>query len=203
MNLLQNLQNMLDQGLSGVSGSKDGNNLSGLLGPAALGGLAGLLLTSKAARGTAAGALLAGGGALLWNKYKDRISAPGNAPEYGRLDSPPDRRAERLIRAMVFAAKSDGHIDDREQQAIREKMQSLNLGPEAEEIVQRAMQEPLDPASIARDVGNAGEALELYTFTCAVIDPDHFMERSYLEALGDALHIPADIRAELAAKPGA
>lgn len=201
MNLLQNLQNMLDQGLSGVSGSKDGNNLSGLLGPAALGGLAGLLLTSKAARGTAAGALLAGGGALLWNKYKDRIQAANsNTPDYEKLDSPPDRRAARLIRAMVFAAKSDGHIDDKEQQAIRDKLQSLNLGTEAEEIIRQAMQEPLDPASIARDVSNAGEALELYTVTCAVIDPDHFMERSYLNALGDALHIPADVRAEFIAK---
>ncbi|MDR2925839.1 MAG: hypothetical protein LBU76_07835, partial [Azoarcus sp.] len=63
MNLLQNLQGILGQGLSGLggaatSGNENGNPLSSLLGPAALGGLAGLLLTSKAARGSAAGALL-------------------------------------------------------------------------------------------------------------------------------------------------
>ena len=33
-------------------------------------------------------------------------------------------RAARLIRAMVFAAKSDGHIDDKEQRAIQDKQQA-------------------------------------------------------------------------------
>ncbi|HDL6753159.1 TPA: DUF533 domain-containing protein, partial [Yersinia enterocolitica] len=35
---------------------------------------------------------------------------------------------------------------------------------------------------------------ELYFLSCAVIDVDHFMERSYLAALGDALKIPQDVR---------
>ncbi|MDR2893539.1 MAG: DUF533 domain-containing protein [Deltaproteobacteria bacterium] len=212
MNLLQNLQDIIGQGLSGRSGGNAGNNakdggglsnLSGLLGPAALGGLAGLLLTSKAARGTAAGALLAGGGALLWNKYKNRVQAANSGtPDYGKQVSPPDLRAERLVRAMVFAAKSDGHIDDKERQAIQDNLQKLNFGPEAEALIQQAMQEPLDPMRLARDVHSAEEALEVYTLTCAVIDPDHFMELSYLDALADALHIPADVRAELTAKAG-
>lgn len=209
MNLLQNLQSILGQGLSGLggaapSGNKDSSPLSGLLGSAALGGLAGLLLTSKAARGTAAGALLAGGGALLWNKYKERIQAANNdTPEYGKQASLPNFRAERLIRAMVFAAKSDGHIDDKEQKAIQGKLQSLNLGPEAESLIQEAMEEPLDPMRIAREVSGADEALEIYALTCTVIDPDHFMEISYLNALADALRIPADVRAELMVKTDA
>ncbi|WP_227639800.1 DUF533 domain-containing protein, partial [Klebsiella pneumoniae] len=32
--------------------------------------------------------------------------------------------------------------------------------------------------------------LEIYYVSCAVIDIDHFMERSYLNALGDALALP-------------
>ena len=198
MSLLQNLQNMVQQGVSGISGSLGNDALSKLLGPAALGGLAGLLLSSKAARGSAAGALLAGGGALLWNKYKDRImQANSGSPEYGQTASAPDERAGRLIRAMVFAAKSDGHIDDKEQQAIQAKLRDLNLGPEGESLVQKALEEPLDPSLIAKGVSNADEALELYTLSCAVMDVDHFMERSYLEALGQALNIPPDVRAEI------
>ena len=41
---------------------------------------------------------------------------------------------------------------------------------------------------------NEEEALELYFLSCAAIDVDHFMERSYLNALGDALKIPQDVR---------
>lgn len=41
---------------------------------------------------------------------------------------------------------------------------------------------------------NEEEALEVYFLSNLVIDVDHFMERSYLQALGDALKIPADVR---------
>ena len=41
---------------------------------------------------------------------------------------------------------------------------------------------------------NEEEALEIYFLSCAAIDIDHFMERSYLNALGDALKIPQDVR---------
>ncbi len=43
-------------------------------------------------------------------------------------------------------------------------------------------------------VRNEEEALEIYFLSCAAIDIDHFMERSYLNALGDALKIPLDVR---------
>ena len=44
------------------------------------------------------------------------------------------------------------------------------------------------------EAANEEEALELYFLSCAAIDIDHFMERSYLNALGDALKIPQDVR---------
>jgi uncharacterized membrane protein YebE (DUF533 family) len=56
------------------------------------------------------------------------------------------------------------------------------------------MNRPLDPQWLAADVKNEEEALELYFLSCAAIDVDHFMERSYLSALGDALKIPQDVR---------
>ncbi len=218
MNILQNLQGMLTKGMdtinqaaggqAGQSGSAGGGlgnlgNLGGLLGPAVLGGLAGALFTSKAARGIAGGALLAGGGALLWNKYKDRLGQIYQAdpdPALGGPPSSPEERAKRLVRALVFAAKSDGHIDDKERQAIQTNLGSLNIGADAEALVQQALDEPLDPKLIAEGVRNEEEALEVYTLSCAVIDVDHFMERSYLDALAAALKIPADVQKDLEAK---
>jgi hypothetical protein len=44
-----------------------------------------------------------------------------------------------------------------------------------------------DPQRLAQGISSEQEALEIYYVSCAVIDIDHFMERSYLNALGEAL----------------
>ena len=196
---LNQLQSMLGQKTSG-SGDQ---GLSKLLVPGALGGLAGLLVANKSSRKLLAkygtGALLAGGGAIagtvLWNKYKDRVrAAHQDEPHFGEETSPLDLRTARLILALVFAAKSDGHIDDKERAAIEQQMREAGVEEQGRTLVAQAIEQPLDPQRLAQSVQNEEEALELYFLSCAAIDIDHFMERSYLNALGDALKIPQDVR---------
>ncbi|EKD5159007.1 tellurite resistance TerB family protein [Enterobacter cloacae] len=196
---LNQLQSMLGQKTS-PSGEQ---GLSKLLVPGALGGLAGLLVANKSSRKLLAkygtGALLAGGGAIagtvLWNKYKDRVrTAHSDEPDYGQHTSPLDLRTERLILALVFAAKSDGHIDDKERSAIEQQLREAGVEEQGRTLVAQAIEQPLDPQRLAQSVKNEEEALELYFLSCAAIDIDHFMERSYLNALGDALKIPQDVR---------
>ena len=195
-NWLQQIQSVLAK--KGGDGKAGG--LSDMLAPGALGGLAGLLVASKSTRSllTKYGgkALLVGGGAaagaVLWNKYKQRVrETHQDEPEFGQLHTPVDQRAERLVTALVFAAKSDGHIDDRERAAIEQNIHQAGYGSQAETLIQQAMNRP---QWLAADVKNEEEALELYFLSCAAIDVDHFMERSYLSALGDALKIPQDVR---------
>jgi len=196
---LNQLQSMLGQKAS----SSGEQGLSKLLVPGALGGLAGLLVANKSSRKLLAkygtGALLAGGGAIagtvLWNKYKDKVrTAHQGEPQFGQHTSPIDVRTERLILALVFAAKSDGHIDDQERTAIEQQMREVGVEEQGRALVAQAIEQPLDPARLAQSVKNEEEALELYFLSCAAIDIDHFMERSYLNALGDALKIPQDVR---------
>ncbi|MFG3825215.1 DUF533 domain-containing protein, partial [Escherichia coli] len=61
-------------------------------------------------------------------------------------------------------------------------------------LIEQAIEQPLDPERLAKGNRNEEEALEIYFLSCAAIDIDHFMERSYLNALGDALKIPQDVR---------
>ncbi|BEH73496.1 tellurite resistance TerB family protein [Edwardsiella tarda] len=199
--------NQLQSLLGDTKGNKAGaEGLSKLLAPAALGGLAGVLMGNKSVRKQAGklgkNALLIGGGAaigaLLWNQYRARVKANHrDEPQYGQQSAPPDARVRRLVQALVFAAKSDGHIDEREQQAIDESLSRMALGEEARQWIDQALAQPLDPKRLAQGVGDEEEALEIYTLSCAVIDIDHFMERSYLDALAQALGIPSDVAADL------
>lgn len=204
-NWLNQLQSLLGQSSSTARPSGE-QGLSKLLVPGALGGLAGLLVSSKSSRklltkyGT--GALLVGGGAVagtvLWNKYKDKIrTAHQGEPQYGQQTSPVDVRTERLILALVFAAKSDGHIDDHERANIEEQLRAANIDVQGRVLIDRALAQPLDPQRLAQGISSEQEALEVYYISCAVIDIDHFMERSYLNALGEALRLPAEVRTEI------
>ncbi|WP_428943261.1 tellurite resistance TerB family protein [Pantoea sp. FN060301] len=202
-NWLQQIQSLMGN----HSKAGGGEGLSKMLAPGALGGLAAMLIGSKSSRNLllkyGKNALIVGGGAtagtVLWNKYKQRIGeARGNEAKAVQAHSPVDRRAERLVQALVFAAKSDGHIDGAERKAIDEHIHQAGLGEEGERLIQQAIDMPLDPQKLAQDVKNEEEALEVYFLSNLVIDLDHFMERSYLQALGDELKIPQDDRDSMA-----
>lgn len=199
-NWLNQLQSLLGQNVSNASGVQ---GLSKLLVPGALGGLAGLLIANKSSRkllskyGTSA--LLVGGGAVagtvLWNKYKEKVrAAHQNEPQFGNQSSPLDERTERLILTLVFAAKSDGHIDAKERAAIDTQLREAGIEEQGRVLIEQAIEQPLDPQRLAKGIRNEEEALEIYFLSCVAIDIDHFMERSYLNALGDALKIPQDVR---------
>ncbi len=186
-NWLNQLQSLLGQSSSSTSSSAD-QGLGKLLVPGALGGLAGLLVANKSARKAVAGT-------VLWNKYKDKIrAAHQDEPQFGAQSTPLDERTERLILALVFAAKSDGHIDAKERAAIDQQLREAGVEEQGRVLIEQAIEQPLDPQRLATGVRNEEEALEIYFLSCAAIDIDHFMERSYLNALGDALKIPQDVR---------
>lgn len=144
-NWLNQLQSLLGQNVSNASGVQ---GLSKLLVPGALGGLAGLLIANKSSRkllskyGTSA--LLVGGGAVagtvLWNKYKEKVrAAHQNEPQFGNQSSPLDERTERLILALVFAAKSDGHIDAKERAAIDTQLREAGIEEQEEFLLSKPL----------------------------------------------------------------
>lgn len=166
MNWLNQLQSLLGQksGASTSSSSSEGQGLNKLLVPGALGGLAGLLVANKSSR-----KLLAkyGTGALL---------VGGGA-----------------VAGTVLWNKYKDRIRETHQDEPQFGQQQSPLDVRTERLI-LALEQPLDPARLAQGVKNEEEALELYFLSCAVIDIDHFMERSYLNALGDALKVPQDVR---------
>ena len=188
---------------------KSAGGLGGLLGSAALGGLLGTLMSGKTARKVAKGALMVGGtaavGALAWKFYQKWSGANGAAPQGWPAElqqTPPpavsaDQTALLLLEAMVFAARADGHIDDKERANIHNAVESLFPGRDMAQVLDTLLNKPLDPASLASRIANHDEARDLYRLSAMIIDVDHFMERSYLDGLAAALKIAPEEKAAL------
>lgn len=102
--------------------------------------------------------------------------------------------AKPARRNISPASKSDGHIDAKERAAIEHQLRESGVEEQGRVFIEKAIEQPLDPQRLAQGIRNEEEALEIYFLSCAAIDIDHFMERSYLNALGDALKIPQEVR---------
>ncbi len=186
-------------------------SVGGLLGSAAIGSVLGALFSGKKskkiAKKVAKNAVLVGGtaavGALAWKFYQQwSQSSPAQNNQFG--DTPQqqqtpiqaapesnvtDATALVLLEAMVFAARADGHIDEEEKAYIQNAVESLFPDQEMSATLSSFLEKPIDPISLAAKVNSADEAQDLYRLSCAAINIDSFMERSYLDGLAKALNI--------------
>ncbi len=171
--LLGGQQGQQQQGGGGLLGGQGGGaagGLGGLLGGAQQGGLGGLLEGLGGAQGGAAGGL----GGLLNGAMTGQ--QPAEAPTQQQEET-----AKILIQAMVNAAKSDGQIDESEQQKI-----VANLGEEVSEserqFVLSEMQAPLDVDGFIASVPKGAEQ-QVYLMSLMAIDLDSQAEAQYLDKL--------------------
>ncbi len=193
---------------------------------AAAGGLLGLLLGGKGVGKMASGALGYGGaavlGALALKAYQDYQSKQGQTPgatpptltpeQFAALSPealPHSRPAADggsfqlvLIRAMVAAAKADGHVDAAEQQRLFGEVERLGLDAEAKAFVFDLLAKPVDLFSISNAVATPEQGAEVYLASRLAIDPDVPAERAYLDALAMRLKLPSGLREQLDAQAG-
>ncbi|WP_299201336.1 DUF533 domain-containing protein [uncultured Amphritea sp.] len=103
-----------------------------------------------------------------------------------------------LVRAMISAAKADGHIDATERTRIEQQISDLGIGPEEQQFLIQQLRADSDPIMIARLSENDEQATEIYLASMLAIDLDTDEERRYLDRLGDALHLPMELRQNIA-----
>ena len=208
-----------------VSAAKNSGLSSGLVGGAAAGGLAALLLSNKKARkfGTKAlqyGGMVAVGGLAYkaWRDYKagqaaQEVQQRSTAPAYPQppsgsifdLANQKSTLADEgirlsLVQAMISAAKADGHIDAAERTRIEERISQLEIGHEEQMFLVDALNAPSDPIAIARLCVCEEHAAELYLASALALDIDTPDETRYLQRLADALRLPDELRARLEAE---
>ena len=95
-----------------------------------------------------------------------------------------------LIRAMIAAAKADGHIDAAERSNIMDKVHAVDLGAEAEAFIANELANPVDIDDLVAAARTEEQKVELYTATRLTIDPDTRAERGYLDLLAGRLGLP-------------
>ncbi|WP_271103770.1 tellurite resistance TerB family protein [Pseudomonas tohonis] len=216
--LLKSGQDLLQQKAGGKSGGFAGGgsggvggNLGSLLGGAGGGALAagalGLLLGNKSARKLGGKALTYGGlaalGLLAYKAYgnwqaRQASAAQGEPQTLDRLPAPQaEQHSQAVLKALVAAAKADGHVDARERQLIEGELGKLTQDAELRSWLELELNKPLDPADVARAARTPEMAAEMYLASVLMVDEEHFMERAYLDELARQLKLDPDLKAEL------
>ncbi|MGE7993486.1 tellurite resistance TerB family protein [Pseudomonas sp. NPDC089554] len=199
------LGDLLGGGKGGGSGL--GGLLSGAGGGALAAGAMGLLLGNKSARKYGGKVLTYGGlaalGVLAYKAYGNWQARQGvsGAQEPQTLDRLPPAQAEQhsqaVLRALVAAAKSDGHIDERERELIEGEFVRLDNDRELQGWLHAELNKPLDPAEVARAAQTPEMAAEMYLASVMMVDQENFMERAYLDELSRQLRLDPALRQEL------
>ncbi|ETR77609.1 hypothetical protein X566_08140 [Afipia sp. P52-10] len=201
--------------------NRGGGNLGGVLGGfgggALAGGLASVLLGSKKGRKLAGNALTLGGmavvGALAYQAYRNwqagqapqapaQASVPMLPPPHDTPFNPAGETEQQslsrnLLRAMIAAAKADGHVDATEQTNIFAEMDKMPLDADDKAFVIDELRKPLDIDSVARAARTPEEAAEIYVASLLAIDVDNAAERAYLDMLAARLKLDPKLVAHL------
>jgi len=207
-----NVVNGIGNTLNKLSSSIPG----GLAGGAAAGGIMALLASSKSARKVAGTAATFGGAALLgglaykafkaWQQNNNQQVASHTGAQHLLVkDAAAFKNNETLsnefqlalIKAMIAAAKADGHVDELEQQRIFRAVEKMDAPMETKGILFDLLQRPISIAEIVKGAVNIEQKTELYLASCLAINPDHPSEQAYLDQLALALQLPKDFAWQL------
>ncbi len=204
------------QGLGNALSKLSGNLPGGLAGGAAAGGIMALLMGNKSARKFAGKAATYGGAALLgglayqaYRSWQQNSSAPAAAQADSQSPPAAEERAFvsdqtqspefqlTLVKAMIAAARADGHIDPAEQQRIFNAVEQMDLSAEMKGLVFDVLRRPIAVEELTHGVASMEQKTELYLASCLVIDLDQTAEQEYLEQLAHSLQLPQGLTQQL------
>lgn len=173
-----------------------------------------LLLGTGAGRRITGSALkigsLAAIGGIGWKAYqnwqKQNQELEARQAEHNQLvpiNELPEKEAKDrslvLLKAMIAAAKADGHVNKKELEIINEQINKLGLNKEVAQTLKDEISKPLDVKEIAALADNQAMASEIYLVSATVTDKENSMEREYLDSLAKAMALPDGLVAQLEA----
>ena len=130
---------------------------------------------------------------------------PSAEPPQGSPLAPASQAGEEelsrvLVRAMIAAAKSDGHIDAAEEEAIAGELRQTELSEDDCAFVIAELRGPLDIDAVARGATSPELASAVYAASLLAITVDTEAERLYLASLAARLRLDPALVEHLHAK---
>lgn len=199
-----------------VQGARQRGDIDKYAQGAAAGGVLALLLGTRGGRRIGGSALKLGSmaalGMLAWKTYQNwqaqqQAAAPAAAAGAATAAAPPALPAPQteahgrvLLKAMIAAAKSDGHLDDRERELVEAELRRSEADPAVRAWVETELRRPVNAADVAAGATTPELAAEAYLASVLVADESSAPERAYLDALASALRLDAGLKAQLEAR---
>ena len=176
--------------------------------PLAAGALAAVLLGTGTGRAVTGSALRLGGLAAIatlgYKAYQNYKNGDAPIAQSGEPDliAPPDDSSFSteapqnkeftlvLVRAMIAAARADGHINDEEKAKIGDKLALSGMDRDAQDFLANELSAPVDLDALVAAAQTEAQRVELYTASRLTIDPKTRAERGYLDQLAGRLQLP-------------
>ena len=201
------------------SASQSGSQLpsspwGGIASGVAAGGIAALLIGNKKARNIAGKAATIGGAALLgglaFSAYKKWQQ--GSVTTQPQVQSSAQQLSElsfqsaasdnedfqvTLIKAMISAAKADGHIDGSEQDRIFNAIDKMELTASMKAAMFDWLRHPIPVQELVFNHHSLEQKSEIYLISCFAIDTEQNPERAHLQQLESSLQLPAGLAQQL------
>ncbi len=209
-----NVAGLLNSLMKNSSGaSRRGNSLEQLAGSflggnnaniGGMGALAGSLLGggTKSVKGALGGGALAILGSMAFKAFqnnqqqkagnqqmdsKTQLMAGMREPETPEEEKEVHSMMLLILKAMINAAKADGHIDDDEMNKIVGKAKEDGLSDEEQSFIMEEINKPMDTAGLIAAVSDPQVAAQIYTASLLAIVVDTDEERAYLKELATGL----------------
>lgn len=190
--------NIVKQGSTQLSSiTQDSSKLKTLGAGAVGGGLIGLLMGSKKTKKIGKKVLGIGGaaalGALAYKAYNDWQAKQTTTQPQATFDPDDSNHSVLILKAMIAAAKADGHVDEQEMSKIEQAIVEMGADTQLQQLVKNELHKPLDPAAIAQLATTPEQASELYLASLLIADEQNFMEKAYLNELAKQLRLADDL----------
>jgi uncharacterized membrane protein YebE (DUF533 family) len=190
------------------SGEQRDAMLDGLGKGAVAAGAVALLLGTRAGRKLTGTALKVGGlaavGGIAYKTYTQwQARQAGSAardlgtPITELAQDAANERSQSIVRAMIAAARSDGHIDDAERQHIVAKIKSFGMEQDITSFLLGELESGADARSIAALADSPEAAAEIYLASAMVIDFEDQKERDYMNELAKGLKLEPELARSL------
>ncbi|CAM2847759.1 tellurite resistance TerB family protein [Vibrio neptunius] len=196
---------LVRQGQQKMQQQSGSSTLKSLGAGAVGGGLVNLLMGSKKSKklGKKVGknALKIGGaaalGALAYTVYNNWQGKQKTASVREDFNANDTIHNELIIKAMIAAAKADGHVDAEEMQRIESTLKEAGADTGLQTMLHNELNKPLDPSEIARLAQSPQQASEIYLASLIVVDEQNFMEKAYLQELAKQLQLAPEVTFQL------